>query len=379
MTDETGRITTSGAKMVVMTTPSLDPKVNVSGISSVVRGLMFASRQPEIPFDWQIVPASAGKRDRQTRGIGWLMSQISVMLNFYQGIRHNDPAIVHVNGPLSDLAIVRDAVLVRVARMCSKHVVYHLHGGTYVHRPPENQILRRIIVGSLKKPEIILVLGDLEAASVEKLYDVAPETIRVLRNAVEVPKTCPAKSTEGALRVLSIGRLSPEKGLSVLCDAIEAGAALKQNLELRMYGAGDLETEITSRLGASLGDAFRFEGIAGDDEKAHAYAWADVVVMPSLWGEGLPMVLLEAMAAGVVPVATPDGSIAEVLKDGENGILVQTGSPESLAKGLHRALELKRKGGLHHLAQNAHWLMQEAHSLSVQGRILGQIYAEIMQ
>lgn len=369
----------SGAKTVMMTTPSLDPKVNVSGISSVVRGLISASPQSGMAFDWTIAPAIVGKRDGQRRGVGWLVSQVAILTNFYRGIRQSHPAIVHINGPLSKLAILRDSVLIRIAMLFGLPIVYHLHGGTFVHDAPPSDLIRRIALASLGKASVIIVLSDLEASSIARIYNVKSNRIRVLRNAVSIAKECPVKPTGGRLRVLSIGRLSPEKGLSVLCDVIEAGPDLRDQLEIRMYGAGDLEAEITSRLAASLGDAFSFEGVAGDKEKAEAYAWADVVVMPSLWGEGLPMVLLEAMAAGVVPISTPDGSIPEVIKDQVNGVMIEKGSPQSLALGLHQALKLKQSSLLHELAMSAHRTVQETYSLSNQMQLLGQIYAEILK
>lgn len=366
-------------RTVIMTTPSLNPKTNVSGISSVVRGMIFASQQPGLAFDWMIAPAIVGKRDGQRRGVVWLVSQIAILINFYRVIRRTRPTIVHINGPLSTLAILRDSALIRMARFFKLPVIYHLHGGTFIHDAPPSDLIRRIALASLDKASVILVLSDLEEASIARIYDVQPNRIRVLRNAVSIAKECPVKPKGARLRVLSIGRLSPEKGLSVLCDAIEADPDLRDQLEIRMYGAGDLEAEITSRLAASLGDAFRFEGVAGDEEKAEAYAWADVVAMPSLWGEGLPMVLLEAMAAGVIPISTPDGSIPEVIKDRVNGVMIEKGSPQSLAQGLHQALELKQTGVLHELAVNAHRTVHETYSLSNQAQLLGQIYAEILK
>lgn len=362
-----------------MTTPSLDPKVNVSGISSVVRGLIAASRKPENAFDWNIVPAIAAKRDRQRRGIGWLLSQVKVLISFLRGIKEVQPAIIHINGPLSKLAVIRDAVLIRVARHFAIPVVYHLHGGTYIHNAPTSRLLLRLVRTSLNSVSGILVLSDLEAVSIARGYGIEMERIRVLRNAVDVPNSYLVKGQDGRLRVLSMGRISPEKGLSVLCDAIDVNSDIREQVEIRMYGAGDVQAEITSRLAASLGAAFRFEGIAGDNEKAQAYAWADVVVIPSLWGEGLPMVLLEAMAAGVTPVATCDGSMSEVIEDQRNGIMVEKGSPESLATGLHRALELKRTGALEQMARRAHRTVQISHSLHAQIRALGKIYAEIVR
>ena len=365
-------------KTVVMTTPSLNPNANVSGISSVVSGLIFASQHPGLAFDWMISPAIVGKRDRQGRGVLWLVSQIAVLINFFSLIRRTRPTIVHINGPLSALAILRDWALIRMAKFFELAVIYHLHGGTFVHDGPPSGLIRRIALASLDEASVIIVLSDLEASSIARIYNTNPDKIRVLRNAVRTANECPVKPTGGRLRVLSIGRLSPEKGLSVLCDAIEADPDLRDQLQIRMHGAGDLEAEITSRLAASLGDAFSFEGVAGGKKKSEAYAWADVVIMPSL-REGLPMVLLESMASGVVPITTSVGSISEVIRDRSNGVMIEKGSPQSLTLGLHQAVEMKKTGVLHDLAMNAHRTVQETYSLPKQVQLLGQIYTEIIR
>lgn len=364
---------------MLMTTPSLDPKVNVSGIASVVRGLIAISQQADRGFSWTIVPAIVGKRDSQRRRVGWLVSQAWVLTEFYCGIRHARPSIVHLNGPLSTLGILREAALIRVARFFELPIAYHLHGGAYIHEAPASLLIRWVVLSSLNAASIVIVLSDLEAKSISQVYGITPPRIRVLRNAVHVPTGCPEKAGNGRLRVLSIGRLSPEKGLSVLCDAIEGNPDLGSHLAIQVYGAGNLASEVTSRLSATLGEAFSFKGVAGEDEKATAYAWADVVVMPSLWGEGLPMVLLEAMASGVVVIATPDGSIPEVIKNGWNGILVEKSSPQSLAEALYRALEMKRNGDLFRMAKNAHLNVNNTYSLTNQVLMLEKIYADIVR
>jgi len=61
----------------------------------------------------------------------------------------------------------------------------------------------------------------------------------------------------------------------------------------------------------------------------------DVLLLPSLWGEGMPMVILEAMSLGLVPVATDLGSISEIIKDRVLGRVIQSGDWEAFMDALH--------------------------------------------
>ena len=86
-----------------------------------------------------------------------------------------------------------------------------------------------------------------------------------------------------------------------------------------------------------------------DSELPGIYRSADVVVVPSVYGESFGIVALEAMASGRPVVASRVGGLSEVVVDGETGILVQPGSPRSIAEALlalHQDRSLARKLGL---------------------------------
>ena len=138
------------------------------------------------------------------------------------------------------------------------------------------------------------------------------------------------------LLVTTVGRLHVQKGLGYLLKA--AAAVTSQHPEVRflLVGEGPERTrllQLKDRLG--LGDQVRFLGLRAD--VPHILVDSDVFVLPSLW-EGLSIALLEAMAAGLPVVATDVEGVAEVVTDGETGLVVPPGDADALTAALSRLL-----------------------------------------
>ncbi|MGP3699606.1 glycosyltransferase family 4 protein [Rhodobacter sp. NSM] len=366
-------MTEATQKMVLITTPSLDQFVNVSGVAAVVRGILTNCDGPNITYRTVII----GKSDNQRRGLAWAFEQLAVPFRFMLMVLRNRPHIIHINGPLNSLAILRDLILLILARSYSKHVIYHVHGGTYVSTEPSSRLMSRLIAVMLSLPALILVLGEREAKKIIRLYGADTARVGVLPNAVNVPRVLRKNDSSGPLKVLSLGRLSQEKGLDVLCAAFERDPDLRTDVILRLYGAGPMEQGLLPRFGAALGSSFVFGGVAHEEERDSAYDWADVLVMPSLCGEGLPMVLLEAMSMGVVPIATADGMIADVVVDGETGYLIQKNSPTAISDALKKALQEKENGAFEALSRRAHERILRRHSMHSYAAALKRFYSHV--
>jgi glycosyltransferase involved in cell wall biosynthesis len=121
------------------------------------------------------------------------------------------------------------------------------------------------------------------------------------------------------------------KGHAVLLEAL-----VGLDATLDVVGGGPLEAELRERA-AALGVAERvtFHGALGHDEVERLYAQADVFCLPS-FAEGLPVVLLEAMAHGIPVVATRITGVPEAVTDGVEGLLVSPARPDELAAALVR-------------------------------------------
>ena len=169
----------------------------------------------------------------------------------------------------------------------------------------------------------------------------ADPLISVVPNGVPcrepAPPRDPAK-TEWTLGIVAL--LRPRKGVEVLLRAL---AILRsQGLPVRLRATGPFEAEdykhemkaLTQKLG--LEEVVEWTGFTRDVYAE--LAQMDVFVLPSLFGEGLPLVVLEAMAAGVPVVATRVEGTPEAVRDGRDGLIVEPGNPEDLAAAIARVV-----------------------------------------
>jgi glycosyltransferase involved in cell wall biosynthesis len=123
------------------------------------------------------------------------------------------------------------------------------------------------------------------------------------------------------VRIISVGRLSPEKGQAGLLKAFAALAPNYPQLELTLVGDGpesDRLRATAEKLGIS--DRVRFAGRLGEQASLEEIAKTDILVVASFI-EGLPIVLMEAMAMGTAVVATRVAGIPELVEDGKTGLL----------------------------------------------------------
>jgi glycosyltransferase involved in cell wall biosynthesis len=152
-----------------------------------------------------------------------------------------------------------------------------------------------------------------------------------------------------AFVLFAAGRLVHKKGFEVLVDA--AGELSRRGcpVELVLAGKGDLEKELVRR-GQALGLSSHLRLVGNVERKAlpRYFAMADAVAVPSVRDaagnvDGLPNVLLEAMASGKAIVATNVAGIPEALRAGEEGLLVPEKDPQAIASAV---LELMRSESL---------------------------------
>lgn len=161
------------------------------------------------------------------------------------------------------------------------------------------------------------------------------DRIHIVHCGVVVPEDLATERPEDpTCRLLFVGRLDVVKGVAVLFDAVAALLADGVDAHLTLVGDGpgraDLERR-TRELGIS--GSVEFAGYRAQDEVQEHLRAADVFVLPS-FAEGVPVSLMEAMAVGLPVVATNVGGVTELVRHGENGLVVAPGDADLLGRAL---------------------------------------------
>ena len=147
-----------------------------------------------------------------------------------------------------------------------------------------------------------------------------------------------------------IGRLSEEKGILNFVKAISEIIKKRDDLKILIGGDGQLRDKIEKYLDKNnLNDKIKLVGWIPHDELPDYLNELELVVLPS-YTEGLPNIMLEAMACGAPVLATPVGAIPDVITDGETGFIMEDNSPACIAENVVRALE---HPDLQRIAENA--------------------------
>lgn len=175
-------------------------------------------------------------------------------------------------------------------------------------------------------------------------------------------------------RLVCVGRLCAQKGQLLLVEAAARIVRSGLPLELVLAGDGEMRSEIEALVAdRDLGAHVRITGWIGGDRVREEILAARVLALPS-FAEGLPVVIMEAMALRRPVVSTFVAGIPELVRDGEDGWLIPAGDLEALVTVLHGCLaadasELARRG------RAAHDRVLERHDVDVEAGRLARLFA----
>jgi glycosyltransferase involved in cell wall biosynthesis len=177
----------------------------------------------------------------------------------------------------------------------------------------------------------------------------------VVRNGIPLPQVPPKqRDSHAPMRFLFPARLTIEKGCEVVLATLQY---LPQdlNFELTVVGKGALEDKFTAA--AAQDKRLRFMGYVSGEQKQAIFSQSDCLIIPSLWYENAPVVIVEAAAYGMGVIGSNIGAIPEFVKDQSTGLLFEPGNPQALAAAM---IELIRNPSrLPAFAANAQSLLAE--------------------
>jgi glycosyltransferase involved in cell wall biosynthesis len=276
------------------------------------------------------------------------------MSAIWRKLRRARPDLLHVHHvwPAADRYLAMLARAAGVERLViTEHIVGRSHSGG-------QRALKR---GELQRADAITAVCGAVAGTLVEQYGVLPEHVRVVPNGADLPdepgEATPARQwrerfAASALRPLWVvaGRLEEQKGHAVLFDALAIVRERGLEFTLAVAGEGSLREPLEQRVHA-LGMANRVHFLGQLDDAGPLLAAADAVLLPSLW-EGLPLILLEALARSRPVIASDVGGVPEVIDHGVHGALVPPGDAAGLADELERfhrkadrAVRMGRAGG----------------------------------
>ncbi len=180
--------------------------------------------------------------------------------------------------------------------------------------------------------------------------------------------------------MVCVASLFPKKGHVHLIDALALVAERRPGVALELVGEGPERHRILERA-RERGVAGRVSllGARSSEDVRATLAGAGVFVLPAVRlpsgrMEGIPVALMEAMAAGVPVVSTRLSGIPELVQDGVTGLLAEPGDPRGLAAAMERILDDEALAG--RLALGARELVERSFSLTREANRLGDLFAE---
>ncbi len=264
-------------------------------------------------------------------------------LRFAAAVIRHRPEVAHVPVAQNRLGLLRDCLFLLPARLMRLPTVVHLNGGHCKFFRDTGPLIRAVSRLALGSAARVMVLGERLRGDLDGVVPLD----RVVVVPYGVPDTSrpspigaqASDSEDGArpVRVLYLGTLNRTKGFVDVLAAAEKVLAERDDVEFIF--AGDFATAADGSAAAPfrdrLGERARFVGVVDGEAKDEVLASADLFVFPSYYRyEGQPLVILEAMAAGLPVISTDHGVIAETVEDGRTGRLVPAREPDALGAAI---------------------------------------------
>jgi glycosyltransferase involved in cell wall biosynthesis len=253
-------------------------------------------------------------------------------------ISRSKPDLVYVPISQTTIGFLRDAGFIIISTLLRRKIVCHLRGGNFGNwvgsAIPLTRAFVRFVLGRI---EGMIVLGErLKAMFAGYLPE---EKVYVVPNGADYKVNFERGGFQGKTNLLYVGNLQASKGIE---DVIEAVSLLSGDGKIQLTVVGEWRDWETRKRCLELCDTedlpVRMVPAIRGEERFRYYEEADIFVFPPREPEGLPWVIVEALAAGLPIITTDQGAITETVLDGENGFIVSLRSPELLAGKINRLL-----------------------------------------
>lgn len=297
--------------------------------------------------------------------IPYLMADFPYFVDFGSYIKKIKPDVLHVNN-LPFLTTYQSVILAKKLGIPS---VIQVHGVTadrgFILNSFQWLFLKVFGKKVFDSVTNVICLTQADARQIQK-FGCPIDKICIIPNGVDINKFKPSSEHEQEGLVIWIGRFVKEKGLEFLIKAVDILVKNgKSDFRLLLIGDGPIKSKIYSQIRSyGLERYIQLMPAISHDEVSDYMARASIFVFPSI-KEGMPYVLLEAMACGKAIVGSDISGVNSIINDNENGLLVPAKDPVSLSAAISRLLKDKKlRSGLGQSARQSTVIYYDWHGIT---------------
>lgn len=291
-------------------------------------------------FDCKYINYSISRVMDEIDRFSWKKIRVVLGLLFqvYRGVVHFRPDIVYVTPSFRPFGFLKDRLVVRFAKRRGCRVVMHLHNkgvSDLASSPTFDRQFRAFFKGTR-----VIMLSDRLYFDIDRYVNRAD--VRFCPNGIDpVLESIPSREKAGVPEMLFVSNVFGSKGACDLLDACRL--LLERGLSFHCRFVGCISREFSADSFAQmvrdrgLEERVSYGGPLYGDEKREAYRQADIFVHPTR-EDCFPLVILEAMSAGLPVVANEEGGIPDEVIDGVTGLLSRKGDTADLARCLETLL-----------------------------------------
>ena len=288
------------------------------------------------------------------------------------------PALVYFALPPRGGGFYANLPLIAAVKAFRVPILYHFHAKGIRETAQSSGLYRCLFAWAMKGADVILLS--------ERLYDdtagfLPRERVHFLPNAVIPAVESPDDRGRDGRHILFLSNMIESKGPLVLLDALtelsRRGVAFHASFAGAPSGAVTRDYFLDEVEKRGLTESVRYHGPVAGMDKESLLRVADIFSLPSFFiNEAFPLSILEAMNAGLAVVSTPEGAIADMVREGETGFLVPQRNAEKLADALQRLLtnpDLCRKMG-----QRGREIVTQEYALPVYHQRMRQLWQNLV-
>jgi Glycosyltransferase len=302
---------------------------------------------------------------------------VSYFILFYH-LCFSKLSLIHIH-TASGTSFIRNAMSIYLAKLFKIKIILHIHGAKFDVFYFNGSILtKRVITQVLDKVDCIIVLSSNWEKFIRPIT--RNQNINIIYNPVDInlftKKSGLISNNFYRKNILFLGALEQRKGILDIIQAMPTILAKAPDVKLWLCGNG--RTDHLEKMCEDLGvsESVKIFGWIDGKDKIDKIVNADLLALPS-YHEGLPVAIIEAMAAGLPVVSTPVGGIPELIENGKNGFLVPPGDKEALANAILDILlnpELQTK-----MASNNREKALQLFDMSIISNQIDSIYESVLK